>query len=704
METAGEPPFSWQVWQAMFRDHMVAYGQNELQENRQVAILKSSLGAEGYKMCMTLCPEDNLTLDVVLERLSNRFAPKVSKIYARSVFHRRSQLQGETCLQFVSVLRALMVKCGYDEEFKLELLRDRFVAGCSSDKIREKLMLENDDMTLEQALVISNNCERVAIESKSVVSASQVDDSTVLAVHVKRRGRSVSKGACFACGKQGHHKGDSNCPAVGRKCKLCKGNNHFAVCCKRKNECSTQRVSGGKSQSLSSNVKVGAIDTCVDALNRQYGKSISVECIVNTEHLCLICDTGARVSILNEHTVKKLNLIVTKPDKVMLLKTYTGAAVSTLGVVKATVRCGDNVVQNFSFVVVKSGSNIMGLDLFEALGYSIDIPSCHSSESCKCNRVEVTVVEHRFKAMFRDLFGQPETIVGYVHKPKLDPAVVPRMQALRRVPIALQSDVSTELNRMVDEGILEPIDASEWVSNMVVVRKPTGGVRICCDLTDVNKAVVADKYPLPTIEELSNVMARAKYFSKIDLKGGYLQVPLETEFRCITAMITPIGLFQWARLPPGLSSAPSCFQKIVSLILKGCVGVVNLLDDILVCGRTRQEHDDRLFNVLCRLRDAHVRLNGDKTVFGVPELDFVGFHVSEHGVTPLRSNVEAVQAIEEPLNVRQLRAFLGSVGFYMKFIRSLRSLQNRCMLCYVRILHGIGLLNVRMRLANLKRH
>jgi hypothetical protein len=203
---------------------------------------------------------------------------------------------------------------------------------------------------------------------------------------------------------------------------------------------------------------------------------------------------------------------------------------------------------------------------------------------------------------------------------------------------------------------------------MVVVKKQAGGIRICCDLSEVNDAIVPGSYPLPTIDELGSSLAGFKVFSKIDLRWGYLQVVLDAESRGLTAMITPIGLFQWARLPPGLCSAPSCFQKIMSLILKDCDGVVHLLDDILIGGRTRQEHDARLHKVLCRLRDAHVRLHPDKTVFAVEELDFAGFHVSVQGVSPLRSNVEAVQAIKEPTNTRLLRSFLGSVGFYSKFI------------------------------------
>ena len=74
------------------------------------------------------------------------------------------------------------------------------------------------------------------------------------------------------------------------------------------------------------------------------------------------------------------------------------------------------------------------------------------------------------------------------------------------MPLALQPEVISELERMVTAGILEPIDANEWVSNMVIVRKTSGGARICCNLADVNKANIADRYPLPTIDDLIRML------------------------------------------------------------------------------------------------------------------------------------------------------------------------------------------------------
>lgn len=140
LETVGEPSISWQVWFPMFRDHVIAYGQNKKPKARRIAILKSSLSVEGYRVCLSVCAGDNLSFEEVLKRLSDGFAHQVNNIFARPVFHRCAQLQGESCEQFVTALRLLMARCDYNKHFQVKLLRDRFVAGCSNGTIREKLL------------------------------------------------------------------------------------------------------------------------------------------------------------------------------------------------------------------------------------------------------------------------------------------------------------------------------------------------------------------------------------------------------------------------------------------------------------------------------------------------------------------------------------------------------------------------------------
>ena len=194
-----------------------------------------------------------------------------------------------------------------------------------------------------------------------------------------------------------------------------------------------------------------------------------------------------------------------------------------------------------------------------------------------------------------------------------------------------------------------------------------GGVRICCDLSLVNEAVIADGYPLPTLDELTNDFAGAQYFSKLDLKWGYLQVPLHENTRNLTGMVTPLGLYRWNRMPFGLRSAPSAFQKIIARIIKDCQGSKNL-DDIAIWGRSKSEHDARLVQVLKRLDSYNVRLNAAKCLFGVREMDFIGHHFSVEGVKPLQSNDKAILNMPTPTNQKQLASVLGAAGYYMKFV------------------------------------
>ena len=107
LELPGEPPVKRTFCVRMFNDHLLAYDLDNISEARKLAILRSSFGAEGYRICIDLCTEDDVTYDTVIARLGNRFAPKVSVIHAHSVFHRLVQSSDENCVQFVTALRSL---------------------------------------------------------------------------------------------------------------------------------------------------------------------------------------------------------------------------------------------------------------------------------------------------------------------------------------------------------------------------------------------------------------------------------------------------------------------------------------------------------------------------------------------------------------------------------------------------------------------
>ena len=239
---------------------------------------------------------------------------------------------------------------------------------------------------------------------------------------------------------------------------------------------------------------------------------------------------------------------------------------------------------------------------------------------------------------------------------------------MRRLPFAIRQSVSKELARLEKDGAIEPINSSEWISPLVVAWKKSGKIRLCVDLREVNKAIIPDKFPLPTVDELLSELRGAKHFAKLDLATAYHQLPLHEDSRDLTAFITHEGLFRFRRVCFGLSSAPSAFQKMMSVILCGLKGVQCYLDDVVVYGKTLQEYKQNLRAVLEKSRKVGLKLN-EKCQFDLDSIEFLGHLITTDGVKPLPSQARAILDAPAPHDKATLRAFLGLVGYYSKFCK-----------------------------------
>ena len=165
----------------------------------------------------------------------------------------------------------------------------------------------------------------------------------------------------------------------------------------------------------------------------------------------------------------------------------------------------------------------------------------------------------------------------------------------RRVPIPLMDRVREELKNMERLGVISRVEEpSEWCAGMVVVPKANGRVRICVDLTKLNENVCRERHPLPAVEQTLAQIAGAQFFSKLDANSGFWQIQLSPDSALLTTFVTPFGRYCFNRLPFGITSAPEHFQRRMSAMLHDLDGVVCLMDDILVYGRTQEEHDHRL--------------------------------------------------------------------------------------------------------------
>lgn len=190
------------------------------------------------------------------------------------------------------------------------------------------------------------------------------------------------------------------------------------------------------------------------------------------------------------------------------------------------------------------------------------------------------------------------------------------ISAPRRVPLPLHKRLRTLLRQMVIEGIITPItEPTDWVAPMVVTPKPNGGIRVCVDYSHLNQYVKREYYPLHAVEESLAKLAGAVIYSKLDANSGFYQMELEEECRNLTTFITPFGRYKFNRLPMGISCAPEIFQARMEKILEGIDQVVCHMDDVLVWGKTVEEHDQVLIKVLQRIKQAKMTLNKEKCTF-----------------------------------------------------------------------------------------
>ncbi|CAM5150041.1 unnamed protein product [Natator depressus] len=248
--------------------------------------------------------------------------------------------------------------------------------------------------------------------------------------------------------------------------------------------------------------------------------------------------------------------------------------------------------------------------------------------------------------------------------------VMPVQQKLRCLPFSVREAVSEELRKLVQKDIIEEIDSSEWVSPIVVTQKKGGGIRLCVDLREPNKAIVIDSHPLPHIEEVVAELHGAKMFSTLDLQSAYHQGMKIAE---TSQHLLHEGLFRFKRVPYGLTSAPSAFQKMMSLILKNQHGVQCYLDDIFVFGNTSEKHDNNLQSVLNCISTAGLQFNRSKCKFRQTELSFLGHTISQAGLKPDPDHILAISSAPPPTDLQALHSFLGLTSWYAKFISNYAS-------------------------------
>ena len=404
----------------------------------------------------------------------------------------------------------------------------------------------------------------------------------------------------------------------------------------------------------------------------------------------ILIDTGSDVSIWPTSS-KYLNVFNNNNKKSQRcnfqLFAHNGTRITAYGLERITIDLGFGQPFTYTFIIAESGYPIIGADFLshfhllpdlknkllidpdnqrtvKAYTKSTDIYGVSTinqdidprvrellSKFPSITRTKLTPeVKHNVKHSIR-LTDENETV--FAHPTRLD-------------PIKLKA-VKDELNKMLESGIIQT-SSSSFASRIVVVPKANGQLRLCGDYRMLNRITIPDRYPIKHIEDFSQSLRNTKIFSTIDLLSAFHQIPVCEEDRFKTAITTPVGLYEYIRLPFGLRNAPSTFQRFIDQVFRELDFIYCYQDDLLIASENDQQHINHLEKVFNKLNEYGLTINIEKSKFFQTEVKFLAHIVDKNGIRISPDKLKAIDEFPQPDSLKSLKRFIGMANYYRRFI------------------------------------
>ena len=248
------------------------------------------------------------------------------------------------------------------------------------------------------------------------------------------------------------------------------------------------------------------------------------------------------------------------------------------------------------------------------------------------------------------------------------PAYLPH----RQIPVQLQSEVRKCLDNWLKQGIIRP-SKSPYASQVVIVRKKTGEIRLCVNFHKLNAISICDSFPLPRVEEALQAVQAAIWFSSFDLMQGYLQMAMEEADIPKTAFQAGLsGLYEFTRMPFGLTNAGASFCRLMEMCIRDqqYVTLLFYLNDICVFAESADQMLDRIELVFSWLHEYHLKIKPKKSYFFQTSVTFLGHILSAQGVSPNPEKVSKIKDWPTPKTPKEVHSFVGLASYYRRFIPS----------------------------------
>ena len=641
----------WKRWKSNFSAFVEAINP-ELQPNK-LQLLKAHVTCPTYNLI-----EASTSYDAAIEILDKRFLKPTNIVYARHKLATRRQKPGESLSSYIQNLRSLANECSFEavsaEVNKSDCVRDAFISGISSTPIRQRL-LENLNLTLDAAIELANSLDMAHIHSQ----AYGTSDNYVASLQEEEISEQVETNAaitprnCGYCGRGSHPR--SMCKAKNARCHNCGVVGHFSSVCHRTHANRTQpsrfqsRVSN---QEETRNRGVSAALPTVASTCAASGIDKSmIKIFVGLNPTTALVDTGSSISLISETTVQEMKIQTENCSAKVSLASFAHN-LDLNKMCMADLVLDDKNFKNVKFYVVKNlcAPVLLGLDFLEKFS-SIVFPLGGSLPSMSVSALVQAKVD------LPSLFSH------------LTPDCQPVAARYRNYSKEDLEFIRCEVRRLLAERIIVPSN-SPWRSQVVVV-KQTNKKRLAVDYSEtINKYTLPNAYPIPRITDIIQDLSKYSFFSKIDLTSAYHQIPIPASDRHYTAFEADGALYEFTRIPFGVTNGVACFQEILNNIIRDekLMATYAYLDDVTICGRTQMEHDENLKRFLEVAGRLKLTINEQKSVYSKQKVAILGHLIENHEIKPDPSRLRPLLELSPPNNAKTMRRVTGLFAHYSKWI------------------------------------
>ena len=293
-------------------------------------------------------------------------------------------------------------------------------------------------------------------------------------------------------------------------------------------------------------------------------------------------------------------------------------------------------------------------------------------------RIDVINPKAHIMNLFPDLFEGVGTMENVQVHLDMNPEIELVIQAPRKIPHSMMEPLKAELDRMIKLGVIRKLhinEATDWVHNLVLVRKPNGKLSVCLDPRTINKALHFNIHNAKTFSELTSHIGKVMYVSKIDANSGFWTLPMDPDSQLLTTFNTPWGRFCFLKMPFRLNQSQYFFQFWMDAYFGDLnEGTQVIADDVKIHGPDEATHDKHLIQVLNQRRKVGLKLNAEKCIFKADSIPFFGHIISRDGIKLDPRKMDAIRTMMTPTSKLELQSFLGLCNYLAIYVPSLSNI------------------------------